>query len=145
MGADYSSYAVIGVRLNRDDFVTVSEKTVAGCNHEHDSKFCPHCGAPESRKTESSIDLLEDIEDLEGEPKWNGLDLVFGTDHETVYLGIVCQGSYSNGGDIDSFAELKSDGSEVSEIWNRLKSILEPLDLWYHGDFGLWSVLYCSY
>ncbi len=144
MGADYSAYAVIGVRLNPDDFITESEKTVAGCGHKHDSKFCPDCGAPKSRKTTKTVDLLEE-EVWCDDDKWNGLDLVFGTDHKEVYLGVVCQGSYSNAGPIDSFMGLKADGSEVSAIREKLKNVLEPLDLWYHGDFGLWSVLYCSY
>ncbi len=44
MGADYSAYAVVGVRLRPEQFVTKTEKRSPGCNHKFDSGFCPECG-----------------------------------------------------------------------------------------------------
>lgn len=138
MGADYSSHAVIGVRVSRNAFVSKQERTVDGCNHPHDFEFCPRCGRPAKRKEIVSVDLLEDDPDT-----FYGLDLVKGTDQREIYLGITCSGTNSNCGDEDSFVKVSD--FQIREIRTKIQNVLRPLNLWDEKMFGLWSVLSCSY
>lgn len=74
----------------------------------------------------------------------DGLLCYWGTDHDYVYVGIATgEDTYSNGGDDDSFVSLQAD--DVAQIKEKLREYLEPIGLWDEKQFGLWSVLYCSY
>ena len=65
------------------------------------------------------------------------------------YVGLVrgggivaCDDTCSNGGKDIDFVKIPNN---LDELKQNLKDYLEPLGLWHEPNFGLYSILYCSY
>ena len=130
MGVDYYSYAFIGQKLNKNKLY--QETIVAGCNHQNPdtANFCSVCGKR----------AVIDFESLKG------ISAIESTDNTEIFLALnhhqVKSGS-SRGGENLAFRTL--DSKAVEEAKTVLKELLEPYGLWDEKQFGLWTVLYCSY
>ena len=155
MSAVYYAYAVIGVRLLPEQFVTKDVRPVRGCEHKFDSDFCPLCGSPKWKERKISFDALVTDEGDDELDVFHGIPVSYDTDDRHVYLGITAKITDEGcGPDIATqsgrgpeFVGLSRTTTKISveQIREKLKSVLEPLGIWDEKSFGLWAVLYCSY
>jgi len=138
MGANYYSYAVIGVKIDPKKLVTATEIRGCECEEVPTGKFCQNCGK-KAFVQEDEKDLIWDYEEDDDFPC--DYKLIFGTDREEVIIAAFWseQNEYN---DKDDFSQIPDN---IGEIKEKMKNILEPLGFWSEKDFGLWSVLYCSY
>jgi hypothetical protein len=144
--AEYSAYAVIGCKINLDDIPSII-KTVKAFEHNFplSTKFDSQTGKPLWREDSypKYTFYSDGREDERSQPiDKKGLKTYQGTDGEPLILGFgVGEDTYSNGGDDYGFRNLP----DVNEIKEKLKAVLEPLDMWSEINFGLYAVLHCSY
>ncbi len=138
MGVDWTSYTILGVKLNRDKCYTVIQKS--GCEHDLPDKsfeFCPKCGK------QALIDAEVLLEFLEDPGKWpDGISQCTSTDDEDYFVGIII----SCGGccDEQSIAFMEYEHA-MSFRKERLKDILTQRGLWEPDQYKIWNVLRCSY
>ena len=148
MGADYRAYAVIGCEIDLDVIPRIT-KIVKAFNHNHPEnvKFDPDTGnklwkedsyqefafGPDDDRTYDERTKMINIGDF---------SIFRGTDGKPIVLGIGCGDStYSNGGDDHEVIDLP----DINGLKNKLKAILEPVEMWDEDCFGLHAILYCSY
>lgn len=138
MGADWSSNSIIGVRIRNP---RVQTKT-RGCRHpESTARFCAECGEP---MWETSTELSPKLDDLENSTKHpSGLQVCYSTDQREYFVGMYMTDGGSN---------RHSDGvnkTELPPVINTAEikaKLMEYLgDLYNEREFGLWTVLHCSY
>jgi hypothetical protein len=140
MGIDYSACSIIGVMIP-NPYVKVQER---GCHHaEKKAKFCPECGKPMYEEQKRQHPIIEVLDDYRSE-KTTKLKLIWSTDQGEAYVGFFkgeSDGSRSGG----ARAGLKVDLPDINI--QELKSALrkELKELYNENNFGLWTVLYCSY
>ena len=136
MGVDYSSYVVIGCKVDEKKFRI--NKKVRGCDCKVDNienmKFCSNC----SKKVwEEDYDFIEGYEEDES---FLGIPLVYNTDHRECWVPI-----YSGEAD-DRIDNIKLNlPKSIEELKAELKTKLEPSGLWDEDSFGIWCIQYCSY
>jgi hypothetical protein len=53
MGVCYYSYLRVVVDVEESDIIETVTETTTVCDHEHTSKFCPECGTPVSKRTQT--------------------------------------------------------------------------------------------
>jgi len=149
MGADYSSYAVVGVEIDQSKLFTTEK--VRGCKcdmgdvNPETTKFCPLCGKEVWKEEETPIPAYN--EDADSGPFYRCLGpymLVFTTDYRRCFAGVIlCGPADGDRGDEDALmAELPYD---LKSIRDEMRRQLEPLGLWQEDKFGLWAVQHCSY
>lgn len=140
MGASWSSYTFVGVRLDVSKLYVEVEKEVPGCEHANPetAKFCSTCGKP------ARVKKVVESADLERLP---GVEVVYGTydergrQHRQVF--VARKKDLTCADDRDYFKRLDvTDGVEAKAF---LQQLLEPYGLWDEKEFGIWNVLYCSY
>lgn len=136
MGADYSSAAVIGVKIDQGKLAT--SKMVKAFPHDFgpDINFHPKTG---KKLWMEKAEYIPQYDEYKG--TLAGFRVTFTTDNTTMYCGIVASGTHSNCGSEAKRTKLE----DIGEIKAKLKSALEPLGLWDEKSFGLWTVLHCSY
>lgn len=127
MSVDYYSYAVLGVELPVDKLY----RTVVREHKEHKvtpgMKYCPVCGE------QAFVEVKEALFD-EDEQRVGGLDLIWSTDEEQAFVGLVA---------VEREICFKVDSLDGIKAW--LREELEPFGLWDEDKFGLYAVQYCSY
>lgn len=162
MGVDYYANAIIGIKLPDTDDIPPAKIYVRKKAFDHDfeddgeMEFHPRTGQKlwleEKEEVEADYpSLIIDIEDeyLGSNPKPGqkiislpyGLSTAYDTDQRSRFIGFVVETGSSNGSDEEVFNHLP----DIDALKNRLKNFLEPLGYWNEEDFGLYSVLYCSY
>jgi hypothetical protein len=146
MGADYTAKAVIGCILDYDK-IPIIRKKVKAFKHDipetSDVKFDAKTGRP-LWEEHSYPAFTFNEEDRGTETKKinkKGLKIYQGTDGEPTILGFGVSDTYSNGGNTYDFATLPN----IPALKEKLKSILEPLNMWNEKEFGLYALLDCSY
>jgi hypothetical protein len=140
MGADYYSKSFIGQKVDEEKLRIPVVK--AGCSHKNGPKvkFCPECG------NKAWITVNESEIDLEDLAEKSGLELIYSTNSDETFLAFpehYAKSGSSNCGEELDFKPLSDNA--VKDAKDALKTILEPLKLWNEADFGLWTILYCSY
>jgi len=68
MGYDATAILFYGVLADEEEFYEM--QAVPGCNHSHNHKFCPECGAKASSMERTPIDGFDDEDGI----KFKGLD-----------------------------------------------------------------------
>jgi len=139
MGVDYYANSIIGVRIPN----TRVKTKVRGCNHpESNAKFCPECGKPMHVEDDALHPIIEKLDDYHSKEK---IRLVWSTDHDEAYVGFFKGGSESSrsGGARDAAKVELPDNINIQELKNALKEELK--ELYNEKNFGLWTILYCSY
>ncbi len=140
MGTSYSSYAIIGVEVDPEKFYTTEVVRSCDChvsfNFDDPPKFCSNCSKEFMVKDRKEIEGWNEFEEI-----LHGLKIIYGTDQERAFVGIVNakQNDYDNS---KSFSQLSS--VDLAELKEELKNKLGPM-FWDENKFGLYSVLYCSY
>ncbi len=136
MGVDYTSYAVIGVKIDPEKLYI--EETKRGCNCEKTptEKFCSDCGA------KSFIESKEPIASYDEDENVLGYRILWGTNCEKAVIAISWSEDDDYGQEDNSFAQIPNN---LEELKNKMKNALGPVGLWDEKNFGLWSVIHCSY
>jgi hypothetical protein len=140
MGADYKAYAVLGVKLERREIFKPKRIKAFEHNHPEDWKVDPKTG----RELWTSYDvcILNDSEELYGKLSV-GIEVCSDTDNQNYYLGkVVSQDDYR---DKDNFISIVPPSAWGVELFNSLRNILKPHNLWFPERFGVYAVQYCSY
>lgn len=162
MGVDYSAISVIGVCLpNKDELpkaMIMTRKKAFDHDYGEDYEFHPKNGSKLwlDEKEEVEADYPAIILDTEGfidedeiEEGQTIIDLTdqeelcctYSTDERITFYGFIIKTGYANGDKDVSFDHLP----DIERIKNLIKNKLEPLNLWDEDEFGLYSILYCSY
>lgn len=136
MGADYKAVALIGIKISNDDLF-----------YEQDVRAFPHNRPRTERydsKTGQPLWTTEEFCHLEnfGDEQWEDFDVIR-TEDECYVCCLQASDTYSNGGNTEDMASLKKFDLESEKV--RLKKALEKHKLWNEDNFGLWTVLQCSY
>jgi hypothetical protein len=137
MGADYSSYAVIGVEINSDGLYTVTETPATG-----EKSFNPDTGERLMHKERTPIEGFERGV-VSGDDSFKDFPVFWTTDSESCVIGIGVGGTYSNGG--EDVCMMSIDDVNIEALKQELKEVLEPIGLWDESKFGLYTILHCSY
>jgi hypothetical protein len=140
MGVDYYAKSIIGVRIPNP---TV-KKQVRGCEHpESKAKFCPECGKPMYFQEEGYHPIIEALDEYDSK-KVTKLKLVWSTDQEEAYVGFFKGGSDSSrSGGANEAAKVDLPDINIQELKDALQKELK--ELYNEKNFGLWTILYCSY
>jgi hypothetical protein len=144
MGVDYYAQSIIGVRIPDPRIRT----KVRGCKHpENNTKFCAECGNlmfTESTEIHSLIEKLDnDSEKRKLSPRQQQLGLVWSIDQEEAYVGFFKGGSESSrSGDPDA-VKVELPDINIQELKKALQEELK--ELYSEKNFGLWTILHCSY
>lgn len=136
MSANFSAYAIIGLKLDKD-LLYQEAKQVKAFEHNHPKtmKFCPNTGK------ECWKEVREEIQEWDGQ-NLCGFQVHRSTDGNELIVGIVvADGAEEYHGGVD-FAKLPDNLEEQKRM---LEDKLKPLGLWNKSKFGLYAVLYCSY
>lgn len=136
MGADYYSYAVIGVEIDQKKLY---QKPINKKAFEHDypktMKFCPNTGNKLWEEVEEPIPEWDDEDEL-GEYK-----VYFSTDDTRCFIGVIVCESGPYKGEVN-FVQFPDDLEDKKQ---KLKDFLTPLGLWDESKFGVYSIMRCSY
>jgi hypothetical protein len=144
MGADYTAIAVIGIEIDEKKIpVTKHKEKTFNHNYPETVKYCPDTGKPLWKKwTTPNFTFDPDQESDETKLiKLMDIEVFKGTDDKPVILGYGTNDTDSNGGNDYSFVNMP----DINLIKTSLKNALEPYGMWKESEFGLYSVLYCSY
>lgn len=136
MGADYTAKAIIGLKI--DPARLHVDHTVKAYPHDHPStmNFDPQNGNPLWKIVKIPIDGFD-----EGKEKLFGYELVFGTDDDSAFVCLfMVDDTYSNGGNDEAMLKIPENLS-----LHKAKMKADLGGLWDEEEFGLWTVLSCSY
>ena len=134
MGADYYSYAVIGMEItdHEEKLWIHSKQRAFNHNYPETMNFDPKTG----KKLWEEIKAPAVGVDEYGE-NLLGFKLVYGTNQESCFVaGAVVRSDYAK--KCDTIPDIQA-------IKKEMQAKLETLGLWDESKFGLWSILYCSY
>lgn len=148
MGADYRAYAVIGCEIMLENIPKITE-IIKAFNHNHPKnvKFDPETGKKLWKEDSYQEFAFEPDDDRTYDERTKMIDIgefkiYRGTDGSPTVIGFGCgEDTYSNGGEVHEVIDLP----DVNELKNKLKAILEPVNMWDEDCFGLHAILYCSY
>jgi hypothetical protein len=144
MSSSWYSSAVIGCGIDESKIPTIT-KNIKAFEHNmpEDSldKFDSKTGKPLwVIKKFPEYSFREEVEDKNTKIiDLKGLQIYTDTDYKHVVLGFGCTAS-----DWDITCNFR-DLCDINEIKEKLKSILEPINMWDGSKFGLYSILRCSY
>ena len=144
MGVDYYAKTILGVRIKNP----ICQIDTRGCTHKDpgigiQARFCPECGKPMWEKSKGLHPALKDIDEVyENTDK---LGMIHSTDGEEYFVGFFFRNTRSSRcseGHLSKI-EITKNFLDIGKTKNKLKEVLK--DLYDEGEFGLWTVLYCSY
>lgn len=137
MSTTYHAATIVGCKIDRSK-IFFNQK-VRQCEHLvpeiiRDIKFCPKCGKEMWIKKEVSIpEYDEDKEAL------CGFRTFFSDEDDCVFVA----GEYIET-DNNIYTPIEMLSTDTYEIRKRLKTALEPFDLWDERQFGIWLVTWYS-
>lgn len=146
MSVSYSSYAVIGVKIDPKKLV-ITEK-VRNCSCEvkniEKKKFCSSCGKKVFVEEDTYIPQYDDDAHKKDFPFYYslcGFPLIYNTDNIDAFVAFICCecDDYND----NPFSDLSN--INIEEVKTKMREKLEPMGLWNEENFGLWAVQYCSY
>jgi len=140
MGASYHAYAVIGIKLSKNELFKPKRYKAFEHNYPDDWSHDPKSGRDLWKSYPACI--LEGVKEIDGEiaPGIQGVSQ--GTDSGPYYLGLVAG---VNQYDADGFLKLDDKIKNFEELKKRLEYYLKPYDLWLPERFGIYAVFYCAY
>ena len=162
MGADYTAKAIIGICLPDEEdipraLISVRKKAFSHNYKDNEqNEFHPKDGRKlwldekEQIKANYPAFVFDKHDELNEDSIRIGqkiikipeeLEFATGTDDNNLCLGFVLETGSSNGGQDLEFVNLPN----IDKMKTQLKNLLEPLNLWDEANFGLYSMLYCSY
>jgi len=125
-----SSFAVIGLMINKDDLRTETKVRACSCEVEgiESMQYCPKCGKAVMKTDSDWIDGVDD----------DGIGVFgFECDYESDQLIIYLPGTYSRSSDYD--IEMTKLPENIYDMKNELKKLAEGLGVWDETNFGFWS------
>ena len=147
MGADFSAYTILGLRVDynwlKDAYIKRNTRVARGCDHDvpEGQKFCGQCGA------EREVTLVPcfgsgDFEmDLSAKIKGASAITDDCENPKFMYFGFLSRGSeYQQAARFDV-----PDPQRIEELKAALRDMFIPLGCWDPRNFGVWTMLYCSY
>jgi hypothetical protein len=169
MGADYTAVTVIGIILPDKNDLPKAKTMVRKRAFEHefseeDAEFHPMDGRKlwldekelveadypalvindEDYITEDDLkegQILIELNDSDEDSDDPFLETYHSTDDNDTFYGFVHGTGSSNGGETDVFSKIP----DIEKIKKNIKEKLEPYGLWNEEDFGIYTILYCSY
>lgn len=163
MGFDCAAYTLIGIKLKRSDITKVERKYVdllsnhfSACyNNSPNFRFCPTCGGA-NRKVIETTSLIFDLvdTDLPRVSQCGDLLIVFGGDlvpdygykntdpNEDVYICTsVAVRSGPRSYEPKEVIMLNDSFSELEAKREKMKAVLEKIDLWDEKRFGIYTLI----
>lgn len=139
MGVDYYAQSIIGVKIANPRVKTIYR----GCKHTAGKgKFCAECGQPTFVESTELHPVIEKLEN--GSEKMTKLGLIWGTDQEEAYVGFFkCETDSSRCGGARDSGKVALPDINIQELKKALQEELK--ELYNENNFGLWTILYCSY
>jgi len=142
MGADLYGFAIIGVRVNRNDLF--ERRTVKAFEHNHPSdwKVCPTTG----RQLWVSEEVPRDGY-VEGNGSFQGYEVIsgdYGNDgtHRAYFISLVSTKPTDAEG--TPTTHMPFDPTGLAQAMPAFKETLQRYGLWRPETFGLWSLLHVS-
>lgn len=161
MGAEYYAKSIIGIGLPGEYEIKRAIIKTRKRAFDHDFKddgeteFHPKTGKKlwldEVEETETDypayifnigdydVDECKEGQTIISFPE--SIEYAYGTGLKTWYVGFVLETGSSNGGEAEVFSKLPN----IDNLKEVLAGILEPIGFWDEENFGLYTVLYCSY
>ena len=146
MSVSYHAYAVLGVRIPRKRFFRVERKKAFDHNCPEDWQVDPKTG--KQLWCDSDPIPVVPLEESAFDTNSGTIYYTQGTNDcdEYVYVGLTVSVYGDNGGS----AKLKPGhdlrlAAAVEDTKTKLEAFLLPAGLWAPLEFGIWSVLVCSY
>lgn len=149
MGADWHSMTCIGLKVPKEKIIAEVEeyRNLCHCNPQinpniyPDAKFCPRCGRHIRKPTKIEKTLYGSFADgysNDGEAKIVGWPVMHDTDACNFYVCIFTSGLV----DRDKMSPMP----DISEkTLARFNADMREVGLWDKDQFGLWTIVYCSY
>lgn len=138
MGVDYTAYQIVGCRIPAEKLHRSETRPGCACGKaKARAKFCPECGNHATVTADVPIygyEPGEDFGDLQSAASTDGEDVVFGLHVQEV-------GGWSSG---DPNA-VRLDPSVIAAAREEVERALAPVGLWDPAEFGVWTLLHCSY
>lgn len=135
MGADYSAYAVIGVKVNRGDLFT--DEKIKAFPHDFPDTFEYDPQTGRSLWQTRSVPITGYNVDDETVAGYALIDAGDGSSYD--YIALVAATETGSNGEDDDFEHVPHD---LEKEKAKMKAALEPLGLWEGDQFGLWSILW---
>ena len=139
MGVDFSAYAIIGIKIDKERLYQKPE-TVKAFDHKYSLsdkiEYCPN--------TEQKLwkEFQDPIPEWDEDDKLGPYRIYTTPYSDDCIVGlVVCDDTGSNGGNDIDFVRIPNNLTKLKET---MKNYLEPLGLWHEPNFGLYSVLYCG-
>lgn len=145
----YTSYAIIGIKVNPSKFTTLEEKRGCKCEVEgiEKMKFCPRCGAKSFVKEKVPIPQFKEDRDDDKFHNYQSL-----CNYAIIYPDAENDGeAYVAAMYVDdsSYTEKNKNRmripKDIETIKEKMKKLLKPIGLWDEKKFGLWAVLETNY
>lgn len=142
MGVDYYAKTILGVKIKNP----ICEVRTRGCTHLDSgtqAKFCPECGKPMWEKSKGLNPVLQDINEVYEHT--DSLGMMQSTDGEEYFVGFFfrkTRSSRNSEGHLSKI-EITKKFLDMDATRKKLKEVLK--DLYDEREFGLWTILYCSY
>lgn len=136
MSVDYYSYAVIGLKIDPSSLMKKTKKRGCNCKIEQIGKFCPECREPSYVIDETPIEGYD-----YSEQTFHGYKVVFSTDEQEAFICAI----YAMSRSYEDKPSLSGVPYDIKKLKEDMKNVLGPLGFWNEKEFGLWSVLHCSY
>lgn len=146
MSTHYSAYAVIGLRVNKEQLFTTEQQPICDCNKKQ-SKFCSECGLEFAWK---DVDIPIERLDVSGDQEF---DLEYSFQGKNNTYKVQLERDWD--GDIVAYyivlVHAECTDFDRNSIRTKLPVILETQqmkedmdDLWDDELFGIWTILYVS-
>ena len=144
MGADWYAATVIGIKVSKNKVMREEIYFLNNCKCKPkvdsetypEAKFCPACGKYIKCECSRDITMFDEFDPWEKNPNIAGWPVYAGTDGRSFYIGILV--IETDGGD------KRSPLPDLSKL-DKFKEDMKKIGLWDEKEFGLWTVLYCSY
>ena len=146
MGVDYYAMTAIGLKVPRGRIIAEEEELRNQCyckpkvnpDDYPDATFCPYCGRFIRKAIKVDKPLFDGFEDYYNEDqKICGYLVERDTDARNFFICLYTSGHTE--GKCTKIPDLSE------EIITKFKADMESVGLWDKEQFGLWTILYCSY
>lgn len=147
MGTDYYPMTLIGLKVPKEKIIVEGEELRNNCKCEPktdpsdypEAKFCSKCGNKTRRAVKVDKPLFDGFRDYYNEDqKICGYSVEHDTDARNFFICLYTTGhvDWVNMSEIPNISE---------EAISKFEVDMESVGLWDKEQFGLWTILYCSY
>lgn len=148
MGADWYAATVIGIRVPKDKVVReetyfrnncICKPRQRGPEVYPEASFCPTCGKLIRRKCVRDVVLFDGLTPWKNGSSICGWPVYTGTDGMFFYIGVFV---VEVAGEYDKKSPLPNISKDTVIKFRRA---MEKAGLWDQEEFGMWTILTCSY